>query len=478
MLKLYNTYSKKLEEFKSIEEGKVRMYNCGPTVYDYVHIGNFRTYLMADFLRRTFEYLGYEVKQVKNITDVGHLTQDDIDAGEDKMLKAARREKKSPGDIAKFYEKAFHQDEKKLNILSAHVFPKATEYIDKMIEIIKVLIEKEYAYEASGNVFYDVEKFKNYGKLSGNTLEKLKTGARLEAHPNKKNSCDFALWLKAKPEHIMQWDSPWSRGYPGWHIECSAMSMTNLEETLDVHTGGEDNVFPHHEDEIAQSEGATGKKFTNYWIHGRHLLADGEKMSKSKGNFYRLSDIETKKINPLSFRYLCLTAHFQSQLNFTWKSLKASQNALDKLYNFSQNSSPAPSISSSGRGRISVLGKLSEPAVSLISDYKEKFKQALENNLDTPKALAIVWEMIKSDKINYKDKKTALLKFDKVLGLDLDKTKKEEIEIPEKIKKLSEKRRQARENKDWTSADNLRKEIEKAGFIVEDTVGEMKIKKK
>lgn len=464
------------------------MYNCGPTVYDYVHIGNFRTYLMADFLRRTFEYLGYKVKQVKNITDVGHLTQDDIDAGEDKILKAARREKKSPRDIAKFYEKSFHQDEEKLNILSAHVFPKATEYIGKMIEIIKVLIEKGYAYEARGNVFYDVEKFKNYGKLSGNTLENLKTGARLEAHSDKKNSCDFALWLKAKPEHLMQWDSPWSRGYPGWHIECSAMSMANLGETLDIHTGGEDNVFPHHEDEIAQSEGATGKKFVNYWVHGRHLLVDGEKMSKSKGNFYRLSDIETRGFNPLSFRYLCLTAHFQSQLNFTWKSLEASQSALSRLYDFTRSSNTVIARSKATKQPSEIqtlhtnLGLLrsahNNRIVNFQTVYEKQFKNALENNLDTPKVLSVVWEMIKSDKINYKDKKIALLKFDKVLGLDLDKIRKEEIEIPDDIKELIEQRQQARKNKDWTLADSLRKEIEKAGFIIEDTTKEQKIKKK
>lgn len=312
---LYNTYAKKLEEFKPLEKKKVRMYSCGPTVYDFVHLGNFRTFLMADFLRRAFEYSGYEVKHIKNITDVGHLTQDDIEAGEDKMIKAAKREKKTPYDIAKFYEEAFHKDEEKLNILPARKFPRATEYINQMIAMIEKLIANGYAYESNGSVFYDVEKFKDYGKLSGNTLENLKTGARLEAHPDKKNPCDFALWLKADPKYLMQWDSPWSRGYPGWHIECSAMSIANLGDTIDIHTGGEDNTFPHHEDEIAQSEGATGKKFVNYWIHGRHLLVDGEKMSKSKGNFYVLTNIEKRGFNPLSFRYLCLTAHFQSQLD-------------------------------------------------------------------------------------------------------------------------------------------------------------------
>ncbi len=453
MLKLYNTYTKKVEIFKPLKEGKVKMYNCGPTVYDYVHIGNFRTYLMADFLRRTLEYIGYKVEQVKNITDVGHLTEDDIEAGEDKIIRAARKEKKSPYDIARFYEEAFHRDEKKLNILPAHKFPRATEYIDRMIGMITTLIRNGYAYESNGSVFYDVEKFKDYGRLSGNTLENLKTGARLEVHPDKKHPYDFALWLKADPKHLMQWDSPWSRGYPGWHIECSAMSTANLGETIDIHTGGEDNIFPHHEDEIAQSEGATGKKFVNYWVHGRHLLVDGEKMSKSKGNFYKISDIEKKGLNPIAFRYLCLTTHFQSPLNFTWKSLTSSQKALDRLYDFMRFPRSRGGSTSSAK----------------LNFYKGEFRDALENNLDTSRALSIVWEMIHSREISYTDKKAALLEFDKVLGLGLNKIEKERIEIPQEVEKLVEEREKARKNKDWNFADKLREEIEERGFIVEDT---------
>ena len=455
---LHNTYSKKIEKFKPIEKKKVRMYSCGPTVYDFVHIGNFRTFLMADFLRRVFEYSGYKVKHIKNITDVGHLTQDDIEAGEDKMIKAAKREKKTPYDIARFYEKEFYKDEKELNILPAYKFPRATEYIKEMIAMIKKLIANGYAYENNGSVFYDVAKFENYGKLSGNILENLKAGARLETHPDKKNPHDFALWLKTSPEYLMQWDSPWSKGYPGWHIECSAMSTANLGNTMDIHTGGEDNIFPHHEDEIAQSEGATGEKFVNYWVHGRHLLVDGEKMSKSKGNFYVLADIEKRGFSPLSFRYLCLTAHYQSQLNFTWKSLEASQNALNKLSDFVNSpferdkgvSLPPPDKGGLGGG------------------YKEKFQKALEDNLDTPKALAIVWEMIKSKEISYDDKKANLLKFDQVLGLGLDKVKKEKTEMPGKIKELIKQREEARKNKDWQKADELREEIKKEGYAIQD----------
>jgi len=459
-IKLYNTFSRKLEEFKPIEKGKIRMYNCGPTVYDYVHIGNFRTFLMADFIRRMFEYFDYEVKQVKNITDVGHLTQEDIEAGEDKMLKAAKRENKNPYDIAKFYEKAFHEDETRLNILPAHVFPRATEYIPQMIRMIKTLIEKGYAYEIKGSVFYDVNKFPNYGKLSGNTLENLKTGARLEAHPDKKHPYDFALWLKADPNHLMQWDSPWSRGYPGWHIECSAMSSSNLGETLDIHTGGEDNVFPHHEDEIAQSEGASGKKFVNYWIHGRHLLVDEEKMSKSKGNFYTLSEFDRRKIDPVAFRYLCLTTHFQSQLNFTWKSIEASRSALNKMIEFMRSDDNDRSES------------------YIINEFDDKFKESLENNLDTPKALATAWEMIRSKDYTLNDKKETLLKFDRFFGFNLKAIKTGSPEIPQEIIELSEERIKARENKNWKKSDEIRNLIEKKGFSIEDSKEGQKIKKK
>lgn len=457
-IKLLNTLSKNIETFSPIEKNKVRMYNCGPTVYDFVHIGNFRTYLMADFLRRMFEYSGFEVKQIKNITDVGHLTQDDIESGEDKMLKAAKREKKNPFDIARFYEKAFHGDETKLNILPAFGFPKATEYINEMIDMIKTLMKKGYAYEVKGSVFYDIEKFASYGRLSGNTLENLKTGARLEAHPDKKHPYDFALWLKADPNHLMQWDSPWSRGYPGWHIECSAMSRANLGETIDIHTGGEDNIFPHHEDEIAQSEGASGKKFVNYWIHGRHLMVDGKKMSKSKNNFYRLTDIEKKGFDPLAFRYLCLTSHFQSQLNFTWKSLEASHSALNKLREFVKSTDE-------GNGFI-------------IREFDDKFRESIENNLDTPRALATVWEMIKSSKYDTEDIKATLLKFDSMLGLGLASTKKYSNEAPADIINLVKSREEARKKKDWKTADELRKTIEEKGFLVEDSSEGQKIKRK
>ncbi len=471
-LNIHNTLSKKIEEFHPMDEKKVTMYSCGPTVYDYVHIGNLRTFMMADFLRRTLLFLGYDVKHVQNITDVGHLTQDDIDQGEDKMLKAARREGKTPYDIARFYEKAFYRDEEKLHILPADKFTRATEYIPEMIDLIGKLMEKGYAYEAGGSVYYDVEKFPAYGKLSGNTLENLKIGARLEAKEEKKNPYDFALWLKAGQEHLMRWPSPWSEGYPGWHIECSAMSIANLGETIDIHTGGEDNIFPHHEDEIAQSEGATGRKFVDYWIHGRFLLVDGEKMSKSKGNFYTLKDIEGKGFDPLAYRYLCLTAHFQSQMNFTWDAITDSKNALERLYNFLRSTD------------FSLEGTINEK-------YLEKFKSALEDNLNTPLAVAAMWEMMKDKEVSDAEKRTTLLKFDEVLGLGLINVRETDIftipspapspepdisirnatgrEIPEDVIEIIGKRETARYNKDFATSDRLREELKEKGYGIGDT---------
>lgn len=475
--KIYNTLGKKLEELKPIQEGVITMYNCGPTVYDFVHVGNLRTFLMADFLRRSLEFSGYEVRQVKNITDVGHLTQDDIDAGEDKMIKAANREHKTPQDIARFYEEAFHEDEKKLNILPASVFPRATEYVEEMIKIVQKLIENGHAYEVNGSVYYEVDTFPDYGKLSGNTIENLKVGARLEANPEKKKPYDFALWLKADESHLMKWNSPWGIGYPGWHIECSAMSTKNLGDTIDIHTGGEDNIFPHHEDEIAQSEGATGKKFANYWMHGRHLLIDGEKMSKSKGNFYTLKDITEKGFDELAFRYLCFTASFTSNLNFTWQSLADSQNAFNKLHIF------AESIKEEGE---------------IIKNYEENFKKALTENLNTPLALSVVWEMIKDKNYEDKDKKATLLHFDKVLGFKLSeyrpkryvmiaktgeftldiKNAIDKKDIPEEIKQLAMMREEARQSKDFATADKLRDEIQSKGYTLEDTPEGIRINKK
>ena len=470
MLKLYNTLNKKKEEFKPINPGKVGMYVCGPTVYDYIHIGNIRTYVMSDTIRRYLEYLGFEARMIKNITDVGHLTQDDIaqaDSGEDKILKKSLAEKKSPGEIAKFYEEYFHAVENEMNILPAHFFPRATAHIPQMIKIISVLVEKGCAYEKNGNVFFDVTKFKDYGKLSGNTLENLKVGARLVEHPDKKNPWDFALWLKAPKEHLLKWESPWSLGYPGWHIECSAMSTEYLGDTIDIHTGGEDNIFPHHEAEIAQTECATGKKFVNYWVHGRHLLVDGEKMAKSKGNFYTLENIKEKEYAPAILRLAILSSHYKSQMNFTWEIMEQAKINLARISDFVKNlkSVTVSSLQTGGKS------------------WLKKFEQAMDDDLNTPLALSVLYEMITetnklirindvptgsrdSDRsVGTKKILATWEKMNKVFGLMIASSA---IEIPENITALAEERKTARENKDFKASDDLRGKIAELGYIIED----------
>jgi cysteinyl-tRNA synthetase len=465
MLYLYNTLTKKKEEFQSINPGKVGMYVCGPTVYDYVHLGNIRSYTTPDVVRRYLEYLGYEVRLIKNITDVGHLTDDDIaqgDSGEDKIQKKAIKERKSPAEISKFYEDDFLAVEKKMNILSAQYFPHATAHISQMIRIITTLIEKGYAYEKNGNVFFDVTKFEDYGKLSGNTLDNLRVGARLEEHPDKKNPWDFALWLKAPKEHLLKWDSPWSVGYPGWHIECSAMSTEYLGDTIDIHTGGEDNIFPHHEAEIAQTECATGKKYVNYWLHTRHLKVDGMKMSKSKGNFYRLSDIEDKGYSPTNLRLLLLSSHRQTQLNFTWKAMEQAKTNLQKINDFVLN--------------MEALSTANTPHSGFdIEPYREKFEMAMNDDINTPLALSALYELITDtnkllmeSSLGAPDAKKILAfwkRINAVFGLELIG----QVEIPAEILALIKKREAARQNKDFPTSDQLRDEIEKLGYIIEDT---------
>ncbi len=453
-IKLYNTLTKKKEEFKPLKPDFVRLYDCGPTVYMYAHIGNMWRYIFSDLLRRILEYNGYKVKQVMNITDVGHLTEDDLaaDTGRDKMEVAVKKERKTPAEIADFYTKAFFKDTQRLNILRPHVVPKATEHIESMIQMIKTLEEKGYAYWAGKKYFvYNISKFKNYGQLSGKKLEELKLGSRLEPVPGKRNPFDFALWVK-DPKHLMHWNSPWGVGYPGWHIECSAMSMKYLGQTLDIHTGGEDNIFPHHENEIAQSEAATGKKFGRFWLHVRHNLVDGVKMSKSKGNFYVLQNLIDKGYDPLAFRYLCLTVHYRKNLNFTWQSLESAQKALNKL-----------------RQQVSQWKKGKEG----VPEFEKKFLTAANDDLNLPQALAVAWDLLKSD---YSDsaKKTSLLKFDKVLGLGLSEYRA--VKIPDKVKELVKKREELRKQEKWQEADKIRKEIEKLGWQIEDTAEGTKLK--
>lgn len=475
MLCLYNTLSKTKETFEPINPGKVGMYTCGPTVYSYVHVGNLSSYMLSDTLRRYLEYSGYEVRLIKNITDVGHLTEDDLgqgDSGEDKLEKAALREKKTPEEIAGFYEEYFKNAEKEMNILPAQYFPRATAHVPQMIKIIEGLIKKGFAYEKNGNVFFDVTKFPNYGKLSGNTLENLKVGARLEEHPDKKNPWDFALWLKAPKEHLLEWNSPWSLGYPGWHIECSAMSIEYLGETIDIHTGGEDNIFPHHEAEIAQSEGYTGKKFASYWLHRRLMSIDGQKMSKSKGNFYTLEDIKEKGFSPMDLRLLLLSSHYRSRMDFSWSALEQAHKNLQKINDFVFN------LEAIVARNISAAEKFE------MTNFQEKFEAAMDDDLNTPLALSILYEMISEinksiagDSLSSDDAKQVLVfwkKINSVFGFILSG----QAEIPQEIKDLVQKREEARQGKDFQKSDDLRALIEKKGYILEDTKDGTSIKQK
>jgi len=458
MIKLYNTYSKKVEEFKPLKDDIVRMYTCGPTVYDYDHIGHAWNYTQADFLRRMFEYNDFKVKQVMNITDVGHLTSD-ADTGEDKLEKRAHEQGKTAWELADFFTKIYLANRQKLNLEKPQVICKATDHIKEMIRLVQVLLDKEFAYEISDGIYFDTSKFKDYGRLSGNTLASLMEGARVEVNPEKKNSTDFAIWkFSAKGQkRQMEWTAFGKKGFPGWHIECSAMSMKYLGETLDVHTGGEDNIFPHHECEIAQSESSTGQKFVDYWFHSRFLMVEGQKMSKSLKNFYTLKDLEKKGFEALDLRYLFLTAHYRSPLNFTWSSLEAAKVARKKLNDFV--------LSIKGKGKVS-------------KDYKETFLNKINNDLDLPGALALVWIMIKNNNISDNDKKATLLDFDKVLGLNLAKVKKEKIKIPKEVEKLVKQRELARKKKDFKKSDELRDKINELGYLVEDTDKGAVVKKK
>lgn len=470
MLTLYNTLTKKKEVFEPPKEGPVKMYTCGPTVYDYVHIGNLRSYVTADTLRRVLEAGGFTVKHIKNITDVGHLTADDIgqgDSGEDKMMKKARMERKTPEEIAAFYTEYYHETEKKLGILSPQTEPRATEYVEVMKEFITKLIEKGCAYEKNGNVFFDVTTFDHYGKLSGNTLDRLKVGARLEEHPDKRNPWDFALWLRAPEGHLMHWSSPWSEGYPGWHIECSAMNFATLGPQIDIHTGGEDNIFPHHEAEIAQSECGNGvSPFARFWIHTRHLLVDGAKMSKSKGNFYRLEDIEAHGFSAMDLRMLFLSAHYRSQMNFTWEALEQAKSNRETLMN------------TFGR-----LKMVKESFNGVNSEEPRLFKSALDSDMNTPLALSILLRYAANmnrilDKKEYQKIARSDQEDFSTMLFDLFGLREETLEIPDEVIRLLEIRKQAREQKGFAQSDAVRDQIAALGYIVEDGPNGQSVRKK
>lgn len=462
MLKLYNTYSRKKEEFKSIENNMVKIYTCGPTVYNYAHIGNLRAYIFMDILRKVLKINNYKLNHVMNITDVGHLTSD-ADEGEDKMLKASREQNLSPYEIAKIYTNKFLEDISKLNIEFPEHIVKATDHIKEMEEYVKQIVENGYAYETSKGIYYDTKKDSNYGELSKINLEDNKAGARIEVDEEKKNPFDFALWIKAPSNHIMKWDSNWGLCYPGWHIECSAMSKKYLGDVMDIHTGGVDHIQIHHENEIAQSRGYNGKNPANYWMHSEFLLIDGGKMSKSLRNVYTIKDIEDKGISSLAYRYLSYTSHYRNKLNFTWEGLNAAEISLNKLraiFNEHNNS------------EISTDEKI-------INEYYTKFLNALNDDLNIPMAMGIVWELVKLPKS--KDIAKLLNKFDEVLSLELSKKniEKEDIEsdIPEEITDILSKRKLARENKDFKMSDELRDLLLEKGYKVLDTKEGQKIEK-
>ena len=452
-MRLYNTLGKKVEEVSCLEPGVVRMYTCGPTVYRYAHVGNLRTYLMADWIRRILQERGYRVVHVKNITDVGHMRQEMVEAGGDKVILAALAEGKTPEDIAQFYADAFHRDEDKLNILAAHHFPWATQHIDDMIAIIRRLFEKGCAYRAGDNIYFDVDRFPEYGKLSGNIQEGLLEGVRAEVDPLKKDPRDFTLWKAAEPGRAMKWDSPWGEGFPGWHIECSAMSTRYMGEQLDIHTGGVDNIFPHHEDEIAQSEAAFGKPFARHWVHGQHLLADGVKMAKSVRNEFVLQDLEERGFDPLAFRYLCLTVKYRHRMNFTFSALRAAERALtglrDRVWHW-RNTAP----------------DTGDPAN--VSDWRQRFDDLVDNDLDLPSATALTWEMVRSDLPDHA-KLDLLLDFDGVLGLGLESVPAN-YQLPQQVAGTVSTRNELRVDANYEGADQLRSSMSSEGYMTRDTL--------
>ncbi len=454
MLRLYNTLTKRIDEVRPVEAGVVKMYTCGPTVYRDAHIGNLRSYLMADWIRRVLELNGLRVMHIKNITDVGHMRQEVLEQGGDKVIAAAIAEGKTPAQIAQFYTERFLADELKLNILPAMAFPKATDHVPEMLEIVESLAQKNLAYEVDGNVYYEVAKFGDYGKLSGNISDaELLEAVRVDADPLKRDPRDFTLWKAAEPGRVLRWQSVWGEGFPGWHIECSAMSIKYLGKRFDIHTGGVDNIFPHHEGEIAQSEGFTGESVVSIWTHGQHLLADGVKMAKSMGNSFILSDIEAQGIDPLAFRYLCLTAQYDSRLNFTFTSLKAAQRALLRLRNMVW--------------QWSLLPALDEQAYAVASQWQDRFTAIVNDNLNMPGALALTWELAHSD-LPGQVKLKALLYFDEVLGLGLDDVA-QSYTVPDAVTHQIVNRTEHRRRRDYATADSIRSELAYAGFVVQDS---------
>jgi cysteinyl-tRNA synthetase len=453
-LRIHNTLTRAVEVFEPREPSIVRMYTCGPTVYHYAHLGNMRSYVMADILRRVLEYNGYEVLHVKNITDVGHLLNEETETGADRMEQAAAAERKRPEEIAEFYTQAYIKDEQRLNILPPRHRPRATEYIQQMIRLIERLIEKGYAYITDGNVYFDVSRFPSYGQLSGNRVEDLIAGQRVPIEPDKRHPADFALWKAADPARFMKWESPWGVGFPGWHIECSAMALDLLGSQLDIHTGGVDNIFPHHEDERAQSEAATGVQFVRYWVHIEWLLSSDEKMSKSLGNIATLSDVIERGLHPLAYRYFLFTAHYRSKINMTWEALEAAQTALDRIWD------QAAELWQEPEGPI-------EPEAD---DYRRQFTTAINDDLNMPRALAVLHGMLGS-KLSPQAKRALLTDMDRVFALDFETEARKRSELTAEEQALIEERAHARARRNWARSDELRAQLAQMGIEVRDTPG-------
>ena len=457
----YNTLTKKKEKFEPIDEKEVRIYSCGPTVYKDATIGNMRTNIFQDVLRRVLKYNGYKIKHAMNITDVGHLVSD-ADEGEDKMIKSAKEMHKSPLEIAKYYTELFFEDLKKLNIETPEIICKATDHIPDMIKYVEKLLKNGYAYETDTAIYFDISKLDKYGILSGVNLDEQKAGARVDVDSQKRNPYDFALWIKAPENHLMKWESPWGLSYPGWHIECSAMGQKYLGEVFDIHTGGIDLIPTHHENEIAQSKGACGKIPARFWIHGEYLLIDGGKMSKSLNNVYLVKDIEQRGYDPLVYRLFTYSSSYRNKINFTWDVMDANAKALEKLREGYQKH---------------LQGK-EDVEDEVVTNFEEEFHKAINDDLNMPLAMSVVWDVIKYPKKSIKLAEL-LKKFDGVMALSIDKEiKKKDYEIPEEIIKIAKEREKARKNRDWAKSDELRDLISKKGFLIKDLQNGYKIEKK